>query len=892
MTVQTPKLNTLCISCLEYRGRSKHCCQCGYDERQYKKHPLYLKPRTLLKNQYVIGNTLGQGGFGITYIGIDLWLQKKVAIKEYLPAALATRDVLTSTIMPLKKQEPTFNQGLQLFIDEARHLAKFDHPNIVRVINFFEENKTGYMVMDYLEGASPMDILNQTSGRLSVDEALAIILPVLDALTEVHAQHIYHRDISSQNIRILKTGVPILVDFGAARHVVGEQSRSLDLVLKHGYSPLEQYSGKGKIGPWTDIYACGALLYLMMTGELPPAATDRVGEDNLIAPTQRGVEISPMLNDAIMIALAIKFEDRFQTVQEFQAALLGNQPVTLSRAYSVPPAAIQPKSPYYKKRQGPRKMVPLIAASLLFLLMMSGSLLFSFQPQNALKPLFEQAQRQWATYQLTMPTGENAYETYQQILLEDPNNAQAKAGLLKIAEHYLHLAGIAHQDGHLDESLAKIQQGLQVMPTHTGLLDYQHHLTEQQAQLQQAKARAAKVKQLLNQAAHLAAKLQLEAAMAIYQNILTIEPNNQAARIGIQHLAEKYMRKARTESRAKRLSIINKGLTLFPNHSGLLALRNDFKEEQLARQRKRQALAAQQRERKAQAAQQRQINKWLTKAEFQLKALRLTTPSRNNAYETYQKILALVPNHKQAKAGLTKIADQYERLARIKRDDLQKNLALVEKGLRVLPTHAGLMAQRQTIIRQMQRETMPKHQVSRSDEQNTQPRVTVHYHPHSENQPEPSISPMITPEYTGETESPPRVTVPEPDHPNTPLYQESLVDNTVPNELATARQYLEAAQFEAAIQIYKKVLTIAPGNRQALTGLQQIAYRCEQFALFENQQGSLQKSLSLVKQGLAAYPTASLLVLQGEIIRRLNDKKNQQMPIDSQPPRLILTPSF
>lgn len=886
MTVQTPKLNTLCISCLEYRGRSKHCCQCGYDERQYKKHPLYLKPRTLLKNQYVIGNTLGQGGFGITYIGLDLWLQKKVAIKEYLPAALATRDVLTSTIMPLKKQEQTFNQGLQLFIDEARHLAKFDHPNIVRVINFFEDNKTGYMVMDYLEGVSPMDILNQTGGRLSVDEALAIILPVLDALAEVHAQHIYHRDISSQNIRILKTGVPILVDFGAARHVVGEQSRSLDLVLKHGYSPLEQYSGKGKIGPWTDIYACGALLYLMMTGELPPAATDRVSEENLIAPTQRGVEISPTLNDAIMIALAMKFEDRFQTVQEFQAALLGNQPVTLNRAYSVPPpATIQPKSPYHKKRQGPRKIVPLIATTLL--LMMSASLLFSFQP----------AQLQWATDQLTMPTSKNAYETYQQILLEDPNNAQAKAGLLTIAEHYLHLAGIAHQDGHLDESLAMIRQGLQVMPTHTDLLAYQHHLTDQQAQQQQAKARAAKVKQLLNQAAQLSAKLQLEAAMAVYQDVLTIEPNNQPARHGIQQLADKYMYKARTASRANRLSIINKGLALFPNHSGLLALRNEFNQEQLARQREREALAAQQRELEVQAAQQRQIKKWLTEAEFQLKALRLTTPSGNNAYETYQKIFALVPNHKQATAGLTKIADQYERLARIKRDNLQKNLALVEKGLRVLPTHAGLIAQRQTILQQMQRETMPKQQLSGYQEPGTgtgtNPRVTVHYHPHSENQEEPSISPMTTTEDTGETESQSRVFVPEQAHPNIPKppYQESLVDNTVPNELATAQQYLEAAQFEAAIQTYKNVLIIAPGNRQAIIGLQQIAYRCEQLARFENQQGSLQKSLSLVEQGLAAYPTAILLELQGEIIRRLNHQ-NKKMPIDSQPPRLILTPSF
>ncbi|HDN26764.1 MAG TPA: serine/threonine protein kinase [Thioploca sp.] len=954
MMVETPELKTLCISCLQYKGHRSLCLQCGYDERKYKEHPLYLKPRTLLKNQYVIGIPLGQGGFGITYIGQDLWLQKKVAIKEYLPAALATRDVFTSTIIPLKKQENTFNKGLQFFIDEARNLAKFDHPNIVRVINFFEENQTGYMVMDYLEGLSPVDILTQAGGRLPVDEALAIILPILDALAEVHAQHIYHRDISLQNIRILKSGVPILVDFGAARHIVGEQSCTLDLVLKHGYSPLEQYSGKGKMGPWTDIYAGGASLYLLITGTLPPAATDRFCEDSLIAPTSLCVEIGTIVNDAIMRALAIKFEERFQTVQEFKAALLGSEAALLPSTLSALPPVPTQSRPQYDRRKGKRKTVAMIAASVLFLLMLSGGLLFSFQQQNAhpVKLLFEQAQAQWASDKLMKPAGDNAYETYHEILEMAPNNAQAKAGLLKMAEHYQHLARVAQKKGNLEESFHMIQQGLQVMPTHRGLQAYEQSLRQQIAQQQQALARAAQVKQLLSQAAQHLAMSQLEAAYATYQEVFAIEPDNQSARAKVQQVAEKYVQLARTQkgSLSSRLSFINKGLALFPNHRGLLALKQALNDEKLARQRELEAKRARQRELEAKRArqreleakrarqreleakrarqraleakrarqreleakraQQRQIEKLLRKAEIQLKALRLTTPSGNNAYETYQNILSMAPDNGQAQAGLRKIADQYEQLAHIKRDDLRKNLALIEKGLKILPTHAGLKALRQTLIQKMQRVQPRPNSLGEGREGISRPRVIIHPHPNSQetadkSKPRVTAQPRSNPVPQRST-LPPQATSSLPPrrivvvHPrpkllpqerrDTPPPQEKppAADSTVQNLLALARQHFEAAQFEAAIQTYRNVLRIAPGNVQAITGLQQMAYHYEQLARFQNKQGHLQKGLSLVKKGLAAYSTQSLLALQGEIIRRLNEKT---LP-DAEPPRLIFTPSF
>ncbi|MDM8563283.1 protein kinase, partial [Candidatus Marithioploca araucensis] len=326
------------------------------------------------------------------------------------------------------------------------------------------EKATAYMVMDYLEGYSLETILSQAGGCLPVDKALALISPLFDALVLIHAKQIYHRDISIQNVRVLKTGTPILIDFGAARHIVGKQSRSLDLVLKQGYSPLEQYSGHGKIGPWTDIYACGALLYLMITGLLPPAATDRFGEETLIAPAMLGVEISTAVNEAIMRALAIKLEERYQTVHAFKAALQGK-----TSTVSIPLVPIY--SQRVKRRKSHRKFVTLIILSTLFLLMMPKGLFFDSADETILlKSLFMQIDTQLARENFTKPKGNNAYETYQQILEIAPDNAVAKTGLFNVAEYYFNEAMKAKAADKWEDSLKMIEQGLQVMPSHADLL--------------------------------------------------------------------------------------------------------------------------------------------------------------------------------------------------------------------------------------------------------------------------------------------------------------------------------------------------------------------------------------------------------------------------------------
>lgn len=869
MIADSLEFDILCMSCMQNKGSTAvPCPHCDYDERQQKSHPLYLQPRTLLKNQYLIGKPLGQGGFGITYVGLDKWLQKKVAIKEYLPSALATRDFLTSAIVPVKKQEDAFKKGLQLFIHEARHLAKFDHPNIVRVINFFEENQTGYMVMEYLEGDSPEAILTQTGGRLPVTQALAIILPILDALAEVHAQHLYHCDISAQNLRILTTGVPILIDFGAARHVIGEQSRSLTVVLKHGYSPLEQYSGKGKIGPWTDVYACSALLYLMITGNLPPAATDRFGEDALIAPINLpDIDISNTLNNAIMRALGIKSEERFQTVQEFKAALEGKLTVT-------PPAILQPvPTPLRQVRSRSRKKI----TTIIVLIVVSTGLFFYFNKNTIQSPLLlEKAQMQWANGKLTVPPGDNASETYRIILKLEPDNATAKTGLLKIAEHFYNLARQAQERGQITDSLEQVKHGLQIMPTHVKLRTLEQELMTSFTAQQQAQTRAQQVQQLLDQAAHYLATAQLESAYTVYQEILTKAPDNQQARAGLQQLAKQYEQLAHRQKDdiVTSLAILGKGLTVFPKHPGLLSLKQELIKEKLTKQH----------EVEKKLTQQRQIEELLKTAQQQLLALRLTEPTGDNAYETYQQILNLAPNHPEANAGFIKIANEYERLARIKQDNWQKNLALIDKGLKVLPNHAGLLALRQTVT---QLPPLPK-------KASEPPLPVAKVNTPVTSPPSKEISASVLAHHTTNVVPIPKATASTPEVKATDLnkLEEILSDQPVQKELVIAKQQLEAGQVEEAIQTYQNILQKAPNNKEATTGLQRIARHYETLAHQQTQENHWTASLSLINKGLAAAPTdVGLLTLQEEITRRL---KNEQPPPKEtkSPQNIIFTPSF
>ncbi|HRZ08172.1 MAG TPA: serine/threonine-protein kinase [Candidatus Competibacteraceae bacterium] len=329
-------ISGLCMGCMSETGGAAVCPQCGFDERTAPVSPLYLPPRTVLQGRYTVGRVLGEGGFGITYLGWDHTLAIRVAIKEFLPRELAARGTDGRAISAYRGDlAGAFQYGLEKFLEEARVLARFaEHQGIVAVRDFFPAHGTGYLVMSYLEGLTLKDYLARQGGRIAFKPALAILMPVMDALRSVHEVGLLHRDISPDNIFITRDRQVKLIDFGAARAALGAHSRSLSVILKPGYAPPEQYGSQGRQGPWTDVYAVGATLYQMLTGEMPPEAPDRLYQDTLKPPTAYGADLPQTAELALFKALAVRMEQRFQSVADLQAALVGRRKANPSRLRS------------------------------------------------------------------------------------------------------------------------------------------------------------------------------------------------------------------------------------------------------------------------------------------------------------------------------------------------------------------------------------------------------------------------------------------------------------------------------------------------------------------------------------------------------------------------------
>ena len=315
----------ICFNCFREKTSDGPCPYCGYDPKMDRElYPEALPHGSLLAGQYVTGRVLGQGGFGITYVALDKKLQIKVAVKEYLPDMMAGRSAGASQVTAYTGERGgQYQYGLEQFLEEARVLAKFNgNPNIVGVRNFFEQNGTAYFVMDYITGTSFKTYLSNHGGRVSWEEAVKILTPVMDALSAVHREGIIHRDVTPDNIYITSDGQVKLLDFGAARYSLGDRSRSLDVVLKPGYAPKEQYTRKGRQGPYTDVYSLAACFYAAITGVLPPESLDRMEEDDLVPPSTRGIAIPQGLEDAILRGLEVRPEDRYQTMEEFRVAVM------------------------------------------------------------------------------------------------------------------------------------------------------------------------------------------------------------------------------------------------------------------------------------------------------------------------------------------------------------------------------------------------------------------------------------------------------------------------------------------------------------------------------------------------------------------------------------------
>ncbi len=319
-----PTTQTLCYNCFQQvTDPSAPCPHCGFDlEENRQKFPVALRAGTVLNNRYIVGRVLGQGGFGITYVAFDTQLQAKVAVKEYMPSDMATRVEGTTVSIMMDTRAEDFTYGAERFQEEARTLAKFiGHPNIAGVSSYFDQNDTSYFVMDYIEGVSFKSYIANNGGKVSVDETLNVMIPVLRALTAVHAEGFIHRDVTPDNIYISKDGNVKLLDFGSARYSIGDKSKSLDVILKVGYAPKEQYTRRGRQGPFTDVYSCAACFYAALTGYLPPESLDRLENDTLTPVSQILPEIPEWLDKAILKGLAVQPEDRFQSAAEFLDAI-------------------------------------------------------------------------------------------------------------------------------------------------------------------------------------------------------------------------------------------------------------------------------------------------------------------------------------------------------------------------------------------------------------------------------------------------------------------------------------------------------------------------------------------------------------------------------------------
>ena len=286
-------------------------------------HPLNALPQGYRLQEYEFVRVLGFGGFGVTYLGFDHNLDKAAAIKEYQPADIAVRTKNHSIAPKASTFRDDFDWGLERFLDEARTLARFDHRNVIKVYRYFEANGTAYIVMEYAEGETLTAYLSR-KGTLDEAELKKILLPILDGLETVHGADFLHRDIKPSNIVLRdEDSSPVLLDFGAARHAVGARSRSVTTIVTPAYAPIEQYSSRGNQGPWTDIYALGAVCYKALSGETPADSIDRLEHDPLEPVVKRcsGNGGRGFLQ-AIDWALKVKEGDRPQTITSWREAVL------------------------------------------------------------------------------------------------------------------------------------------------------------------------------------------------------------------------------------------------------------------------------------------------------------------------------------------------------------------------------------------------------------------------------------------------------------------------------------------------------------------------------------------------------------------------------------------
>ena len=359
-----------CYHCMQRLDAGVTTCPlCGHDNADVYTAPDILHAGVILNGKYLVGRMLGRGGFGITYIGFDLALRVKVGIKEYFPVGVGIREPNSSRVLSATSFSSSggFEKGRDEFQSEAVTLARFNSPNIVHVRDYFLENGTAYIVMDYIDGNNLTKEVEENGGKVPYERVLSLFKPLIPELGKIHEEHLIHRDIKPDNIKIVqnkKTERLVLLDFGAARSFVSaEVTHTYEALVTPGYAPIEQYSAKSRQGPYTDVYAVCATMYAMITGEIPGNATDRMmGIVGLKSFSEFGLSIPETVEKAIVHGLAIRSDDRPQTMKELYDELY-------PPAYPPPPPTPpQPPSPPPTPPTPPppkRKIWPFIIAAAL-----------------------------------------------------------------------------------------------------------------------------------------------------------------------------------------------------------------------------------------------------------------------------------------------------------------------------------------------------------------------------------------------------------------------------------------------------------------------------------------------------------------------------------------------
>ena len=389
------------------------CPRCGFDPGAESAFPYALQPGIILNGKYVVGTVLGQGGFGITYIGWDLALESKVAIKEYFPSAQVSRTHTGQGTLQWYNTEAgrtARDSGREMFLKEARKMSRVsDIPQVVRVRDLFQQNNTAYIVMDFIEGSTLKDHLKKT-GPLAWEQAKEIFLPAIDAMEQVHKAGLVHRDVSPDNLMLTPGGSVKILDLGAAKDLNINTGASSMQVAKGGFSPLEQYIQTGGSGPWTDVYAMAATMYYTLTGVLPLPSVDRLAEDTLRWDLPQLTALPETVRTALQKAMTVSPKTRTRSMAEFAAQLTA--PVTAppqqpeQKAETIknknPEAAPVPKKEpavkenavsrdavsENKKEPGKspvktRKRLPVIAAALVLLAVVGGILVWKSKPADS-----------------------------------------------------------------------------------------------------------------------------------------------------------------------------------------------------------------------------------------------------------------------------------------------------------------------------------------------------------------------------------------------------------------------------------------------------------------------------------------------------------------------------